>query len=129
MSYDSDVAIMTTEDGEKALRRAADAALARTGKDDGRPWLSADPGKEKCSPEVVRCEGGCVMLLWEEVSFYEDYPETVALRKAIDEVRRSGVPIEFCRVGEGFGDGEQGGWDERLPMHIELKTSINVFNA
>lgn len=121
MGYRSDVRIATTREGYDLMCEHVDFASKGTG---CYPLMGS-----KREPDFFDEEGGCVAFGWDgikwDVGYYKDVTNVDA---ALRKLAEAGIPYEFCRVGEEYGDVEFSacGDNEMLSLHVEPVTCIDI---
>lgn len=137
MGYYSEVKILTTKEGAKALAEAS----VRACKEAGNPYpiLSIDgDGAIKINQgayDIVERGGGdAVTLWWPNIKWYSDYGSpSFADVRAIEELVESGeYPMQLVRAGEELQDIETLGiWDEyemreKIGWALQTRVAIEV---
>lgn len=137
MGYYSEVVILTTAEGAKALTEASMQAC----REEGNPYpiLSIDEAggikinQGECKAVKSAC-GDLVALRWPCIKWYSDYSgASFADVRAIEEVVESGeYPMQFVRAGEDLQDVAMlGEWDsyrmrDEFGLALETRIAIEV---
>ena len=85
----------------------------------------------------IKADDDIVILHWDFVKWYSDYPEIKTIDKFLDELREKDAPYKFIRIGESvediqvdinYGDEDKYGEDitERIDTVIEVNRSVNI---
>jgi len=85
----------------------------------------------------IKADDDIVILHWDWVKWYSDYPEIKAIDKFLDELREKDAPYKFIRIGESvedvevdinYGNEDEYGEDitERIDTVIEVNRSVNI---
>ncbi len=85
----------------------------------------------------IKADDDIVILHWDWVKWYSDYPEIKAIDKFLDELREKNAPYKFIRIGESvedvevdinYGNEDEYGEDitERIDTVIEVNRSVNI---
>ena len=122
MGYRSEVKIATTREGYDRMCRHVDERSER-GK--SYPLIST-----KRKPAFVDERDGTVVFGWDNIKWYEGLLADVDnIMSALSELGETGIPYEFCRVGEDYDDVEFRcvNDNEDLALHIEPSVAIEIF--
>lgn len=116
MGYYSDVRISTTQEGFGFI------------KEHYKP--------ESYAPELDRIYGYIedandedgVVFGWNWTKWYDDFPEVIALARALEEADEAGIPWEYLVLGEG-GEHEmlESETSDELVYHLEVSCRINHY--
>lgn len=85
----------------------------------------------------IKADDDIVILHWDWVKWYSDYPEIKAIDKFLDKLREKDAPYKFIRIGESaedvevdinYGNEDEYGEDitERIDTVIEVNRSVNI---
>lgn len=124
MGYRSDVRIATTREGYERICRRVDELSDSL---DAHPLIGT-----KIAPGFVDEDGDSVVFGWDSVKWYDgQYADVTNVSKALSEIEAAGLPVEFCRIGEDWDDIEFRccNDNERLALHVEPTTAIDVFSS
>ena len=106
MGYRSDVTISITKEGYSRLVSMCDEANVE------HPLMSRD-----VLPDFITLFEGCVVFGWDDIKWYEDFPDVKAVLEAVSALDEEGVPLRFVRVGEDPEDIEQWGKTDGLDAY------------
>ena len=118
MGYYSDVRFNTTKEGYEKFK----SKLA----EDTKSWLFSND-----EPEVYDEEDGEVVFGWNDIKWYG--PEIDNIMHAYYTLREDGIPFEYVRVGEEYGDCECEEEETEFPepyklhRHIEPRMTIGIW--
>lgn len=118
MGYRSDVTISITKEGYSRLVSMCDEAKVE------HPLMSRD-----VLPDFVTLFEGCVVFGWDDIKWYEDFPEVKAVSEAVSALDEEGVPLRFVRVGEDPEDVDELGDADGLaayPVAYRQRTEIEL---
>lgn len=97
MGYYSTIRIATTEKGFEEMKELSGIYESEYGCVE--PFMDNIESME--SPH-----DGDIVLGWDNVKFYEEFPETKHLERVLEEAENKGVPFIFMRIGEEWDDVE-----------------------
>lgn len=98
MSYRSDVKLVTTKAGWERLEQAVGKVRSD---DEYEYWVTTEGESER------PCEGKYVLAEWDNIPWYDWEGDVAALMTELRQFDKLGIPYEFVRAGEEYGDVEQ----------------------
>lgn len=113
MGYRSNVYLKTTTEGWLMLKQFNDKIKNKEERfiQTGRYSLG----------EVNRASSGNYKITWEDVKWYDSYPEVKNLLSALDELEVADIPYSYIRIGEDVDDIEhKRSYPDDMPSEIEF---------
>lgn len=112
MGYRSNVYLKTTTEGWIMLKQFND-------KIENKEERFIQTGRYSLG-EVNKSSSGNYKITWEDVKWYDSYPEVRNLLTALDELEEADIPYSYIRIGEEEADIEhKRSYPDDMPSEIE----------
>lgn len=107
MGYRSNIYLKTTTEGYLMLKKMDDS-------------IHNPSDKPLAYSEIKRTPSGFYKITFEDLKWYESYPQVQNFNKVLDQMDRQDIPYSFIRLGEDTADIEhRRNYPDDMPYEIE----------